>query len=144
MILILLALAAGLVFGIGIAIHGMGDPSKVLSSFGRFGTWDPSLALVMGAALITAAIGNRVFFGRRSALLLNTEFHVPTLRSIDTRLVGGSALFGLGRGMAGFRPRGAIPAFGFAPWPTALFLIQVGAGILLARRLQDLPRRQTA
>jgi len=141
---ILSALAAGLVFGIGIAISGMGDPSKVLNFFDPFGTWDPSLALVMGGALVTAAIGSRVIFGTWSAPLFDTRFLLPTLRTIDTKLVGGSALFGVGWGISGFCPGGAIPALGFAPWPTALFLISMGAGILLARRLQALPRRQTA
>lgn len=141
---ILSALAAGLTFGIGIAISGMGNPAKVLNFFDPLGSWDPSLAFVMGGALITAAIGYRLLFGARSAPLLDTKFHLPTSKEIDARLVGGSALFGAGWGIAGFCPGGAIPALGFAPWPTALFLISMGAGILLARWLQALPRRQTA
>lgn len=141
---ILSALAAGLVFGIGIAISGMGNPAKVLNFFDPLGSWDPSLAFVMGGALITAAVGYRLLFGARSAPLFDTKFHLPTSQMIDMKLIGGSALFGVGWGIAGFCPGGAIPALGFAPWPTALFLISMGAGILLARRLQALPRRQTA
>jgi uncharacterized membrane protein YedE/YeeE len=141
---ILSALTAGLIFGLGIAISGMANPAKVLNFFDPLGTWDPSLAFVMGGALLTAAIGYRMLFGARTEPLLDTKFHLPTSKAIDARLVGGSALFGVGWGIAGFCPGGAIPALGFAPWPTALFLISMGGGILLARWLQALPLRQTA
>lgn len=138
------AFASGLVFGAGIALSGMGDPSKVLNFFDIFGTWDPSLALVMGGALVTAAIGYRVIFGRWTRPLFDTRFNLPTTTTIDAKLVGGSALFGVGWGISGFCPGGAIPALGFAPWPTALFLIAMVGGIVLARWLPALPRRQTA
>ncbi len=137
------ALVAGLIFGLGIAISGMGNPAKVLNFFDPIGTWDPSLALVMGGALITTVIGYRLTFASRSMPLFDTSFHLPSLRVIDTKLVGGSALFGIGWGISGFCPGGAVPALGFAPWPTALFLIAMGAGIVLARWLQALPRRQS-
>ena len=141
---ILFALVAGLIFGLGIALSGMANPAKVLNFFDVFGTWDPSLAFVMGGALITTAIGYRVVFGRAKAPAFDTKFHLPTSNTIDAKLVGGSALFGVGWGIAGFCPGGAIPALGFAPWPTALFLIAMGAGILLARWLQSQRRPQTA
>jgi uncharacterized membrane protein YedE/YeeE len=141
---ILSALFAGIVFGTGIAISGMGNPAKVLNFFDPFGTWDPSLAFVMGGALITTAIGYRLIFGRISAPMFDDRFQLPTAKTIDVKLVGGSALFGIGWGISGFCPGGAIPALGFAPWPTALFLIAMGAGIVIARRLQAFPQRQTA
>lgn len=141
---ILSALAAGLIFGIGIAISGMGNPAKVLNFFDVFGTWDPSLAFVMGGALITTFIGYRILFARARAPLFDSTFHLPTSRTIDAKLVGGSALFGVGWGIAGFCPGGAVPALGFAPWPTALFLVALVAGIALARRLQALPQRRSA
>lgn len=140
---ILSALIAGLVFGSGIAVSGMGNPAKVMNFFDVFGTWDPSLAFVMGGALLTTLIGYRVIFGRRSAPLFGTRFQLPTEKTIDAKLIGGSALFGVGWGISGFCPGGAIPALGFAPWPTALFLISMGGGMLLARWLQSMPRRQT-
>jgi uncharacterized membrane protein YedE/YeeE len=140
---ILSALGAGLVFGFGIAISGMGNPAKVLNFFDVLGTWDPSLVFVMGGALITTAIGYRIIFEARSAPMFDSKFHVPTSKAIDAKLVGGSALFGVGWGISGFCPGGAIPALGFAPWPTALFLISMGGGILLARWLQALPSRKT-
>jgi hypothetical protein len=141
---ILSALISGIVFGLGIAISGMGNPAKVMNFFDPLGTWDPSLAFVMGGALVTTAIGYRLLFGARRAPVLDTRFHLPTGTAIDARLIGGSALFGVGWGISGFCPGGAIPALGFAPWPTALFLIAMGAGMLIARRLQAMPRPRTA
>lgn len=137
------ALVSGMVFGLGIALSGMGNPAKVLNFFDVFGTWDPSLAFVMGGALAVAAVGYQLVFGRQSAPVFDRKFHLPTSRTIDRRLVGGSALFGVGWGIGGFCPGGAVPALGFAPWPTALFLISMGGGILLARWLQTMPRLQT-
>jgi uncharacterized protein len=139
---ILSALIAGLVFGLGIAISGMGNPAKVLNFFDPLGSWDPSLAFVMGGALITTTLGYRLIFTRQSAPLFDSKFHLPTARNIDVNLVGGSALFGIGWGIAGFCPGGAIPALGFAPWPTGLFLISMATGILFARFLKAMSRKQ--
>ena len=130
------ALASGVIFGTGIAISGMGNPAKVLNFFDPLGAWDPSLAFVMLGALIPTAIGYRFLFAHQKTPLFDTEFYLPTARTIDVKLVGGSALFGVGWGIAGFCPGGAIPSLGFAPWPTALFLISMGSGILFARWLQ--------
>lgn len=138
------ALGAGVVFGLGIAISGMSDPAKVLNFFDIFGTWDPSLAFVMGSALATTMIGYRVVFARQSAPLFDSKFDLPTQRQIDGKLIGGAALFGIGWGISGFCPGGAIPALGFAPWPTALFLVSMGAGILLARLIQSRLRAASA
>lgn len=99
---IISALAAGLVFGLGIAVSGMGNPAKVLNFFDPLGTWDPSLAFVMGGALIVAAIGYRVIFGGLTKPLFDLKFILPTSTTIDAKLVGGSALFGVGWGIAGF------------------------------------------
>jgi hypothetical protein len=141
---ILSALGAGLVFGLGIAISGMGNPAKVLNFFDPLGTFDPSLAFVMGGALVVTMIGYRIIFGASKAPVFDTKFHVPASRAIDAKLVGGSALFGVGWGISGFCPGGAIPALGISFWPTALFLAAMSAGILLARAIQSLPRRQAA
>ncbi len=137
MMRVISALGAGVVFGLGIAISGMGDPAKVLNFFDIFGTWDPSLAFVMGSALVTAMIGYRLVFARNTVPLFDTKFHLPTGTKIDAKLVGGSAVFGIGWGISGFCPGGAIPALGFSPWPTALFLLSMGAGILIARQIQS-------
>ena len=130
------AFVSGLVFGSGIALSGMANPAKVLNFFDVFGTWDPSLAFVMGGALIVTAIGYRQIFGHRRAPLFDQAFYVPAKNIIDRSLLGGSALFGIGWGIAGFCPGGAIPVLGIAPLPTALFLGAVILGMLVARWLQ--------
>jgi hypothetical protein len=124
---------AGLVFGLGIAISGMGNPAKVMNFFDPFGTFDPSLAFVMGGALAVAIPGYRLIFARLAAPVFERTFHLPTKHDLDRRLVVGSAVFGVGWGLSGFCPGGAVPALGFAPWPTLAFLGALAAGILLAR-----------
>lgn len=124
----------GLVFGIGITISGMANPAKVLNFFDFFGTWDPSLAFVMGGALITTAIGYRVVF-RRPAPVFEQGFVVPTSRIIDRRLVVGSAVFGIGWGIAGFCPGGAIPALGTGRPEVLIFFGALVVGILGARTM---------
>lgn len=130
---VLSALAAGLVFGIGIAISGMANPAKVINFFDVAGTWDPSLIFVMGGALIPTAIGYRILFGATRKPLFAAKYFVPTSRTIDAKLIGGSAAFGIGWGIAGFCPGGAIPALGIGFGPTATFLVAMMAGIVAAR-----------
>jgi uncharacterized membrane protein YedE/YeeE len=123
----------------------MGNPAKVMNFFDPIGTWDPSLAFVMGGALATTAIGYRLVFGRFAMPLLDRQFHLPTLHQIDARLVLGSALFGVGWGMTGFCPGGAVPALAFGPWPTAVFLLAMLAGMAAVRVWPTLSARsQTA
>ena len=130
------ALASGIIFGAGIAISGMGNPAKVLNFFDPLGNWDPSLAFVMLGALMPTAIGYRALFTHRKNPLFDVQFHLPTFQVIDFKLLSGSALFGIGWGIAGFCPGGAIPVLGFAPWTTALFIMSMIGGMLLARYLR--------
>jgi len=127
------ALLIGVIFGIGIAISGMANPAKVLNFFDIAGSWDPSLLFVMGGALVTAAIGYRLVFAARQAPVLDSDFALPTRQAIDRRLVLGSATFGLGWGISGFCPGGAIPALGLGHPQALLFVVAMVAGILLAR-----------
>lgn len=124
----------GLIFGIGISISGMANPAKVLNFFDVFGTWDPSLALVMGGALIVAAIGYRIVF-RRPAPVFEPVFNVPNNRVIDKKLIGGSVVFGIGWGIAGFCPGGALPALGTGRYEVIVFFAALVAGILIARAM---------
>jgi uncharacterized membrane protein YedE/YeeE len=130
----------GLMFGVGISISGMANPAKVLNFFDIAGTWDPSLAFVMGGALVVAAIGYRIVF-RRSAPLFDRNFYVPTSRVIDRKLVLGSATFGMGWGIAGFCPGGALPALGTGVTEVFTFFVAMTAGILLAKYLMARPAR---
>jgi uncharacterized membrane protein YedE/YeeE len=133
----------GLVFGTGISVSGMANPAKVLNFFDIAGTWDPSLAFVMGGALAVAFVGYRLVLGR-PAPLMDTKFHLPTSRAIDARLLGGSAVFGIGWGIAGFCPGGALPALGTLDPRVLTFVAALAAGIWLARRMQRWQARQTA
>jgi uncharacterized membrane protein YedE/YeeE len=135
------ALLAGLVFGLGIAISGMANPAKVINFFDIAGSWDPSLIFVMGGALLTAMIGYRLVFGTRAKPVFEPFFSLPLTRSIDASLVGGSALFGIGWGIAGFCPGGAIPALGFGGIETALFVASLIGGMLAGGLVRDMTRR---
>jgi uncharacterized protein len=132
---ILSALLVGLVFGVGIAISGMINPAKVLNFFDVAGTWDPSLIFVMGGALVTTFIGYRVVL-KRPAPLVEAQFKLPTNTAIDARLIGGSAVFGLGWGIAGFCPGAAIPALGSGKYEVLAFVAALLAGIWVARFIQ--------
>lgn len=127
---------AGLLFGVGISVSGMANPAKVLNFFDLAGTWDPSLAFVMGGALVTTFIGYRLVLGR-PAPVFDAKFHLPTARTLDARLIGGSAVFGIGWGIAGFCPGGALPALGTGRWEVFAFTGALVAGIFLARFLQS-------
>ena len=124
--------AIGLLFGLGISISGMANPAKVLNFFDIAGTWDPSLALVMGGALLVALPGYRVVL-RRPSPVLAPAFQLPAASRIDARLLGGSAVFGVGWGIAGFCPGGALPALGTLRPEVLIFVAAAGAGILAAR-----------
>lgn len=133
---ILAAYAVGLLFGVGIAISGMGNPAKVINFFDVFGNWDPSLMFVMGGALITTFIGYRLAWGKGTPLL-EGAFQLPTKQDIDARLVGGSAVFGIGWGISGFCPGGALPVLGTGRWEVFVFTGALIAGILAAKFLQS-------
>lgn len=125
----------GVIFGVGICVSGMANPAKVLNFFDVFGTWDPSLILVMGGALVTTYIGYKLVFGL-SAPFFEPSFRLPSSGRIDAKLVCGSALFGIGWGIAGFCPGGALPALGTGRWEVFAFVAALITGILGARFLQ--------
>lgn len=131
----------GAVFGLGIAISGMANPAKVLNFFDVFGTWDPSLIFVMGGAMLTAMAGYRIVLGRQPKPMFEHQFAIPTNKAIDMRLIAGSAVFGIGWGIAGFCPGGAIPALGLGYSETFVFVATMIAGLVCARWLNS---RKTA
>lgn len=132
---ILSALIAGLIFGSGIAISGMANPAKVLNFFDLAGNWDPSLAFVMGGALLVTAIGYH-FALKRPQPLFDRSFHLPTARKIDFPLLSGSAVFGVGWGITGFCPGGAVPALGLGETSAVIFVASMLGGIALARLIR--------
>jgi uncharacterized membrane protein YedE/YeeE len=133
----LFSLIAGLVFGTGLIVSGMANPAKVLGFLDLFGTWDPSLAFVMAGALAVGAVPVALA-GRRTRSLLGLEMRLPSAAHIDRRLVGGSLLFGIGWGIAGFCPGPGLVAFGMGEAKAAVFVtaMLVGMGLfeLLERR----------
>jgi uncharacterized membrane protein YedE/YeeE len=135
---LLFAVLTGMIFGAGITLSGMINPAKVLNFLDIAGIWDPSLIFVMGGAVVVTFIGYRLVW-RRQAPLFDGRFQVPGSTVIDGRLVGGSALFGIGWGIAGFCPGAAIPALGTGRWEVILFLVAVGVGLALARLAKGLP-----
>ncbi len=129
-----LALAAGAVFGVGMAISGMTDPARVLGFFDVAGDWDPTLIFVMGGALSVMAAAWAVR-ARMTRSVLGADLPGPAAPRVDARLVGGSITFGLGWGIVGLCPGAVVPALGFGGWPVALFLAAMLAGMALARNL---------
>ncbi len=111
----LAALVAGVVFGLGLAISGMLNPAKVLAFLDLAGAWDPTLAVVMAAGLGVNALAYRLTM-RRAAPVLAETFQVPTRRDFDLRLVLGSAIFGVGWGIAGICPGPALASLGAGQW----------------------------
>lgn len=124
----------GLIFGVGIAVSGMMNPAKVLNFFDIAGSWDPSLAFVMGGAVTVTFLGYRLVL-RRAAPVFARSFTLPEARRIDARLVGGATIFGIGWGIAGFCPGGALPALGTLTPAAVIFVAALIAGMALARRL---------
>ncbi|MBZ8117749.1 YeeE/YedE family protein [Roseovarius sp. LXJ103] len=134
----------GLIFGVGIAVSGMANPAKVINFFDVAGTWDPSLAFVMGGALIVTALGYR-FVLKRPAPMMSASFQLPTRRDLDPMLICGSALFGIGWGIAGFCPGGALPALGTGHSQVFIFVAALIVGICVAKVLQaTLTKRASA
>lgn len=132
MLKVLSALFIGLVFGTGIILSGMSNPAKVLNFFDIFGTWDPSLAFVMGGALTVTFIGYRLVF-RMNKPILETKFSLPNRTDLDAKLIGGAAVFGIGWGMSGFCPGGLIPVIGIGQAEPLYASFGIIAGILFAK-----------
>lgn len=128
-------LAAGIMFGAGLAFSGMLNPSKVAGFLDLFGVWDPSLAFVMGGGVVLNFIAHRVVIGRGQPIYAQ-KFNLPTRGDLDPMLIWGSALFGVGWALAGLCPGPAIASVLLNPDDGVLFLILMMAGLYIGRRLQ--------
>lgn len=131
----LMAFLAGVIFGIGLLIAGMANPAKVLGFLDLAGAWDPSLALVMVAAIGVAFLP---FSWARwqPTSLLGAPMQLPGKRELDRRLLGGSLLFGIGWGIAGICPGPAIALLLTGRWQALLFALAMLAGMLLFAMLE--------
>jgi len=128
---VVLYLVIGFIFGLGISISGMGNPAKVLNFFDIAGTWDASLAFVMGGALLVTTVGYRLAFKQARPIFADV-FHLPTKGTIDRKLILGSATFGLGWGIAGFCPGASLPMVGTVNSDVLVFVGAMIGGIILA------------
>lgn len=116
------ALVCGFLFGCGLTISNIIDPNKILNFLDFTGNWDPSLAFVMLGAVLVAWIGYR-FVLRKSRPLLAEKFNLPERKCVDGRLIFGSAIFGIGWGLAGYCPGPAITAIGLGIMDAMYFVI---------------------
>lgn len=127
-----IAILCGVLFGAGMIISDMVNPARVLAFLDVTGDWDPSLAFVMGGALIPSGLAYLIH-RRMHAPVLADEFRVPTSRLIDRPLIGGAILFGLGWGLVGLCPGPALAALTTASWQAAIFVVAMLAGMTLFR-----------
>lgn len=132
---VVLALAAGALFGFGLSLSGMVDPARVSGFLDvASGHWDPSLMFVLGGAVMVAVPG--VLLSRRLAKpVLAEDFNLPAKSRIDRPLITGSAIFGVGWGLAGFCPGPALLALALGLMPVVLFVSAMIAGMLVHDRL---------
>lgn len=137
---LLMSLLAGLVFGLGLIISGMADPSKVLGFLDLAGKWDPSLAFVMGGALLVGSLAFP-FAVKRQQSLLGEAMRLPTATKIDRRLVLGSLTFGVGWGLAGYCPGPALVSLAQGGAKPLLFFVAMIAGMLMFELLERVSAR---
>jgi len=131
----LMAFLAGLIFGIGLLTAGMANPAKVLAFLDLGGAWDPSLALVMAAAIGVAFLPFSWARTQRVSVL-GAPMQLPGKRELDRRLIGGSLLFGIGWGIAGICPGPAVALLLTGRWQVLLFVAAMLVGMLVFAALE--------
>ncbi|CND61348.1 gene II and x proteins [Yersinia frederiksenii] len=138
---LLFSLMAGLIFGLGLIIAGMANPAKVLGFLDISGAWDPSLALVMAAAVVVATLGF-TWAKKRKTSLLGQPIQLPMATNIDKRLIGGSLLFGIGWGLAGICPGPALVLLGAGMYKGIIFVAAMLAGMAIFSAIERRRRTQ--
>ena len=128
----LVTLISGLLFGFGLLLSGMANPAKVQNFLDLFGTWDPSLALVMGGAIAVTMPGFWLVI-RRNKPFFNNVFHLPSRTDLDARLITGAAIFGVGWGLGGFCPGPAMTALPLAAEGTLIFVATMLTGMAASK-----------
>jgi uncharacterized membrane protein YedE/YeeE len=142
---IIIALIVGLIFGTGLIVSGMTDPSKVIGFLDLAGPWDPSLGFVMGGAILVGLVAFRFASGREKSLL-GDAMRLPTATHIDRRLVLGGLAFGAGWGLAGYCPGPALASLASGNSKPIIFTAAMIIGMVIFEVLERLParRRQSA
>ncbi len=138
---IIMALVVGLVFGLGLIVSGMTDPSKVIGFLDLAGSWDPSLGFVMGGAILVGLVAFRFAAGREKSLL-GDAMRLPTSTHIDRRLVLGGLAFGAGWGLAGYCPGPALASLAAGGSKPLIFVAAMLVGMVIFELLERLPARR--
>ena len=136
---LLMALIAGLLFGLGLILSGMTDPAKVLGFLDIAGKWDPSLALVMSGAIVVGLFAFR-FAAMRTSTILRESLRLPTTRQIDRRLILGGLTFGVGWGLAGYCPGPVLASLATGGSKPLIFTIAMLVGMAVFE-IHDLKSR---
>ncbi len=132
----ILALFSGLIFGLGLTLSNMTNPAKVIGFLDILGTWDPSLGFVMGGAILIAA-PLLYFFENKKHLILVSQSALPNKRDINSSLIVGALLFGIGWGMVGFCPGPAISSIDLLNPLSLLFVGSMIAGFYLSQLINN-------
>ena len=134
MIRLLVSFVSGLFFGVGLLISGMTDTAKVQGWLDILGQWDPTLAFVMGGAMIPMAAAWAII--AKKAPVFDLSFSMPSNKTIDIKLLAGSVLFGMGWALVGLCPGPAIAALGFGGTGIILFFVSMVIGMILTRPIR--------
>lgn len=132
---------SGLLFGAGLAVSGMADPSRVRAFLDVTGRWDPTLGFVMGGAMLPMILAWRIK-ARLDRPLVDNSFHLPSTTGIDRKLIGGAALFGAGWGIAGLCPGPAVANLAVRPLPAATFVAAMLGGMFVNRLISSRSKSQ--
>ena len=134
--MIITALSAGAIFGAGLALAAMLNPAKVVGFLDIFGMWDPSLGLVMAGGILVNATGH-YFVMKRKRPVFDASFDLPSSNNIDRQLLIGSAIFGIGWGLAGYCPGPVVASLLLQPADMLPFLVTLLAGAFIGRWLRS-------
>jgi uncharacterized protein len=137
MMALITSLLAGLVFGIGLILSGMTNPAKIIGFLDFTGKWDPSLMFVMLGAILISFFAFRIA-AKKTSTVMGQSISIPTKKEIDTRLIAGSAIFGIGWGLAGYCPGPGLASIATGGLQPILFVIAMLLGMTLYEALQNL------
>src|SRR6266581_8227682 len=135
---ILVGLISGFIFGLGLCLSGLADPSVVQSFLDIAGAWNPALLFVMGAGLTVTLTGYRLVFGRGRPLW-SPRFNLPTSTAIDAPLISGAVIFGIGWGLAGYCPGPAGVSLASGRTEVLVFVVAMLAGMVFVRWMRARP-----